>query len=176
MLKILFKLCLAKEFASIYTNYQDMSKFHFGCILAVNDKEIAIKLISPDGEDDGICVMNVENVFRVETDGQYLNKMKKLCSNSVVTLCDLSIDNDNILMSVLSIAATDKQIISIELLDSGYNDIVGMVEKIEDGECMVKQIDEYGNEDGYSYISIKDITKISYCTQDEKRIMRLFNS
>ena len=40
----------------------------------------------------------------------------------------------------------------------------------------VKQIDLYGQEDGFSYISINDITKISYDSEDERIIMRLYES
>lgn len=175
MLKILFDLYSTKSYAGIYTNFQDMSKFHFGNIIAVNEKEIAIHMISPDGEDDGISVMNVDNVIRVETNGQYSEKMKKLCNGCFPSSYNLSVKDNNILMSVLLLSFNEKQIVSIELLDSGYNDIVGFVEAVENGECMIKQIDEYGYEDGYSYVSINDITKVSYSTQDEKRMMRLWS-
>lgn len=42
MLKVLFELCSTQHAACIYTNYNDMNKFHFGFVLAVNEKEIAI--------------------------------------------------------------------------------------------------------------------------------------
>ena len=46
---------------------------------------------------------------------------------------------------------------------------------IEDNKCKIQQVDEYGNLDGISYIRIKDITKLSFLTQDEKQIMDLVN-
>ena len=176
MLKVLFELYSSKKVASIYTDSSETSKFYFGSIAAINDKEIAIHLISPDGEDDGITVMSVDNVFRIETDGLYHEKMKKLCSGfeNTVSPCNFPIDNNNISASVLLSASERNLLVSIELLDSGYNDVIGFIESITDGECKVKQVDEYGFEDGYSYVSIDDITKISCHTQDEKRIMRLW--
>lgn len=174
MLKILFELYSSKKPASIYTDCEETSKFHFGYVLAVNEKEIALQLISPDGEDDGLTVINTENVFRVETDGQYSEKMKKLCSENAIHLYELPINNDDISESVLLSAVKKKQVVSIELLDSGYDDVTGFVESISDGECKIRLIDEYGCEDGYSYISVEDITKISCDTQDEKRIRRLW--
>lgn len=175
MLKILYELYSSQKAASIYTNSNKTDKFNFGNIAAINDREIAIHLITPDGEDDGLTVMSVDKVFRIETDGQYSEKMKKLCSASENTVCpsNFPIDNSNITESVLLSASEKNLLVSIELLDSGYNDVIGYIENITDGECMVRQIDEYGYADGYSYVAIKDITIISCHTQDEKRIMKL---
>lgn len=173
MLDILSKICLNKKRCCIYTDYDDMNKFCFGSVLAVNEKEIAIHLISPDGDDDGIVVMNTDDVIRVEVDGKYSEKMEKLCHGNVFNQYNLTDIADSILLSILSLANAQKQIVSVELLDSGYDDVIGFVESLEREVCVIKQIDEYGQEDGYSYISINDITQVSYSTQDEKRIMKL---
>lgn len=174
MMKILCDLYKSKEVASIYTNDQDTDKFHYGKVLAVNENEIAIQMISPDGNDDGIISLAVECVFRVDIGGQYAQKMEKLYSEDSLPDYTNLVDNDNIFMSLLSSAMKYKQIVSLELINSGYNDIVGVVEEIKDNECIVKVIDEYGNEDGLSYVLFTDITKIAYSTEDEKRMMLLY--
>ena len=174
MLKILYELCSSKSIVSLYTDYQDMSKFHFGTVLAVNGKEIAIHMITPDGEDDGISVMNVEDVVRAEVGGQYAKKMEVLCSDQSLSDYKIEIKDDNILISVLSYAISNEQLISIELLDSGHNDIVGFAKIMPGGECIINQVDEYGFEDGVSYVSINDITMITLLSQDEKRIAKLW--
>lgn len=174
MLRILSELRRSQKMVSIYTDYQETNKFHYGVVIALNEKEIAIQMLSPDGESDGIIVMDAENVFRVEENGQYDEKMKKLCPNNPLPLFNEALDENEIFESLLSIASIEKSIISIELVDSGYNDIVGFVEEIEDGMCKVKQVDEFGYEDGFSFFLIRDITKITYLSQDEKRLMRLW--
>lgn len=174
MLNILFNLCDTKSLASIYTDCNDTDKFHFGKVLAVSEKEIAIQMISPDGEEDGITVMDVEKVIRVEINGQYSAKMEKLCAERTISDYPIKFENNNILKSVLSYAISNKQIVSLELMDSGYNDIVGFAESVTDDEYRIHQIDEYGFEDGLSYISINDVTMIRLLSQDEKRIMRLW--
>ncbi len=174
MLNILFNLCDTKSLASIYTDCNDTDKFHFGKVFAVSEKEIAIQMISPDGEEDGITVMDVEKVIRVEINGQYSAKMEKLCAERTISDYLIKFENNNILKSVLSYAISNKQIVSLELMDSGYNDIVGFAESVTDDEYCIHQIDEYGFEDGLSYISINDVTMIRLLSQDEKRIMRLW--
>ncbi len=175
MLKMLSELCLSRKFVSIYTNCEEPSKFYYGTILAVNDKEIAIDMTLPDGGNDGIVAEKVDKVFRIEIGGQYEKKMKKLCSLNPYKPFEGRLDNSNIMESILLLALRLKEIVSIELLDSGYDDIVGFVDVIENGQCKIRQIDEYGYEDGCSYILINDITKISYLSQYEKRILNLWN-
>lgn len=131
-------------------------------------------MISPDGEDDGITVMSVDDVIRVDTNGQYEEKMQKLCSKNANSFYDLSIEDEEILMAALLFAIKEKQMVSIELLNSGYNNIVGFVSTIDDGECKIEQVDEYGFADGTSYISYNDITRISISTKEEKRIVKLW--
>ncbi|MGN1081566.1 MAG: hypothetical protein ACI4QV_05700 [Acutalibacteraceae bacterium] len=174
MLKILYDLCDQKKPVSIFTSSQDTGKFHFGIVLAVNNEEIAFQLISPNGEYDGIKAMNVEKIIRVETDGQYAEKMNKLCRINKCSLPNETLEEKNIIKSALFTAFKRKEILSIELNNSGYDDIVGFVQTIEKGQCEIKQVDEYGFEDGFSYVSVCDITYISFSSEEEKRIMNLW--
>lgn len=175
MLKILKDLCSSKKAASIYTNYNTPTKFYYGVVIAINDEEIAIYTLSTDGKDDGIVAENIEDVIRVELDGLYEEKMRKLCSINPPIDFNVTLDNNNIIKSLLYLALETKEIVSIELLDSGYDDVVGFVDEINDGQCRIKVIDEYGYEDGYSYFLIKDVTQVSYATEIEKRILNLWN-
>lgn len=175
MLRILKELCLSKKTASIYTNYNTPTKFYYGVVLAVNDEEIAIYMISTDGKDDGIVAQSIDDVIRVELDGLYEEKMRKLCSINPPIDFDVTLDNNNIIKSLLDLALETKKIVSIELVDSGYDDVVGFVDEIDNGRCKIKVIDEYGYEDGYSYFLIKDVTQVSYATETEKRILNLWD-
>lgn len=173
MLKILFELCEEKEMASFYTDEDNTGKFHFGTVTAVNEREIALEKITPDGDYDGITVMSTERVIRVERGGLYAEKMHKLCCGKTLPDIDYHIDNDNIMMSFMRWNLTAKEVLSIELIHSGYNDIIGRIDSIEDDQCIIKQIDEYGFDDGISYVMFDNITQITCLSQDEKRIMRL---
>lgn len=174
MIKELLELCSEKSKVSIYTNTVETDKFRYGTIIAVDDKEIAFHDISPDGDDDGVSVMSVDNVFRVEVGGQYAEKMEKLCSGRELRDYELPECDDGILMSALLYAFAEKEVVSIELVDSGCVDITGVLETIDGDECSIRQIDEYGYDDGFSFVSVSDITLLSFATDSEKRIMRLW--
>ena len=63
------------------------------------------------------------------------------------------------------------EVISVELADSNYYDIVGIVGKIESSVCSFFQIDDYGNSDGVSYVRVNDISSIS-CGSESERILK----
>ncbi len=52
--------------------------------------------------------------------------------------------------------------------------LVGFVDTLYENECKIKQVDEYGYEDGYSYLKIDEITGISYSRMTEQRLMKLW--
>jgi len=174
MLRILKELFDSKELASFYSNYEKTDSFHVGTVLAVNDEEIALKLISPYGEDDGVEVFNVEDIFRVETEGKYLEKIKKLCTDSSVLEFNEKIDENSIIESILKIACDKKEMVSVELIDSGYTEIQGFVESADGDECKFRQVDDYGYEDGLVYVKTGNVTQVSYAREDEKRVLKLW--
>ena len=173
MKDLLKEMSETQKMCCIYKNANDMNHFLFGKVLAVNDEEIAIHMISPDGDDDGVNVFSIDEIFRIEVDGEYSKKMEFLLSSNLASY-NITIENNDIMASYLSYAQANRLILSIELLDSGYDDITGFIEMIKDGMCVIKQVDEYGYDDGISYILLNDITKISFLSEDEKRIMRLW--
>lgn len=81
MINLLKSICNRKIPSCIYTDYNNTDKFHFGYVLAVNEQNIAIHMISPDGDDDGIIVMDTEKVIRVDNENLYATKMEKLSSD-----------------------------------------------------------------------------------------------
>ena len=175
MIKILNDLCASKEMACFYSNYNNTENFNVGVVLAVNEREIALQLISPDGNDDGILVTDVDDIFRVERNGLYMEKIKKLCTDFSLSDVRDQIDENKIFESILSAASVAKEIVSLELVNSGIYDVDGFVEAVDEGGCTIKQIDEYGYEDGYSYVEIDNITQLAYSREEEKRILKLWN-
>lgn len=175
MLNVLKKLCKEQKYASIYTDSENSNKFIYGQILAVDMDYIAIGMISPDGISDGIVVQPTGRVIRVEIGGQYDRKMQKLIMFHNSKSDQYAFENGKILESVLRIAQQTKRVVSIEILNSGYDDIAGFVDEIENHFCAVRQIDAYGCEDGVSYVQMSDITQVSYDSVDEKKIMMLWS-
>lgn len=173
MFDLLRKLYKTKNFVSIYSNLEETEKFIYGKILCVNEDEILIYMLSPNGNYDGMLVQQTPNIFRIEYGGEYESKMKLLSSNYDLPDFDFPADESNIGLSMLRNVLNNKKMVSIELLSSGIYDIVGIVEKIDETTCKIKQYNDYGFEDGYSIINLDDITKICCDSEEELRIERL---
>lgn len=172
MKKILSDLYSSGKFASIYTNKSDTSKFRYGRIIALDDTAVATQELQPNGEDDGISVFGIDEVLRVDVDGQYDDKMQRVCNREVT---DIALpDSDSIAHSVLLFAMNAKSVVSIELLDSGRYDLCGFVEKFDDEECTIFLVDEYGYSDGYAHIDVANVTAISCDSGCEKIIAKLY--
>lgn len=171
---ILKDLCAQKKDLCIYINDSDPSKFRYGHILCVSNDYIAIYMISPGGEYDGIAVVSKDRIIRIDIDKLYDDKMKKLCSLHTLPEFEYELDETDIKKSLLSAAIKSGKLVAIETLDSGYDDIIGFVEEVTDDMCKIKTIDDYGSEYGYSFVKNNNITSIFYDTKKEQRILNLW--
>ena len=180
MLNCLNELLKKEENASIYFNSNSTDNFAFGKILSIDETNVEMYLISPDGDFDGIIVKPIDDIVRIEVGGQYSEKMamlmKSFSHNPKKYALKKSDQNSNLFTSLLNFASENDLITSIELLNSGYDDVVGFVKSVGDQVCKIEQIDEYGFEDGSSLIRIDDITQLCCESQDERRIARLWQS
>lgn len=175
MKQVLQKLCQDGQWLSIYSNINDFSAFRFGRILAVSNKQAVILAISPDGGYDGIFLKEIAEIYRIETGCQYTKKMLHLMPEKLVDEWCPSIEGDDLVISVLHAAMNEAKIVSVGLLDSGCYDLIGFVKNIEDGVATILQVDDYGVEDGISYVRIADITEMTCDSLDERRIQILWH-
>lgn len=175
MLDVLKKWCKENKFVSIYSNCADTERFIYGKILYVNEEEVLIYMVSPNGNFDGLLVIQTTSVFRLEYGGDYEKKMELLVSQYELPVFDFVVDDFHIGLSILKIASKTREIVSIELMDSDIDDVVGIVESLDSNLCKIRQINAYGSEDGYSIINLDDVTQISYASEDERRIKILWD-
>lgn len=168
----LLKLQKQNKNVSIYC-CDDNNNFIYGKILSVNDSEFALLMYTPSGNYDGIIVKSIDEIIRIEYDGQYEQKMQKVMLRNIdaESYC---IDGFLITNSILELSLKLNKIVSIELLKSGYDDVVGFVDEICDNKCTVKLVDEYGYEDGYSFILISDITQVMLDGERESLLQKLW--
>ncbi len=157
---------------SIYS-CDDIDKFLYGKLLAVNDREFALLMYTPLGMYDGIIVKRIEDVTRIEYDGQYDQKMQKILPQDINPK-NFYIDDSQITSSVLNLSLKLSKVVSIELLNSGINNVVGIVDEICDNKCTIKLVDEYGYEDGYSFILVSDITQVMFDGETENLLLKLW--
>ena len=51
--------------------------------------------------------------------------------------------------------------------------MIGQVTAVNEKICTVRQIDEYGCDDGIAYVNVPDITQVSYASADNSILLLL---
>lgn len=157
-----------RKLASIYTNKNDTGRFIVGYIEEISEDFIIIQAVNPNGHFDGLLLKELESIYRVETEGNYLDKMQKLLDYNNEATEQVTLDGKDLITSLLQYAEKNKYVVSIELLNSGFDDIIGYVQRISENGCLINQITTDGQYDGNSTIDYSSISKISCNSEDEK--------
>lgn len=166
----------SQDWCCIYSDPNNAQRFIYGVIYAFDDNFCAIRMRAPSGEEDGILAKPIHTIFRIETNSQYCRKMQIL-SACVSEVAPPKIDTqDGIISSLLKHAMREKALVSIELNDSGCDDIIGIPINVSYENCIVMQYDNYGKRDGMSNIDINAITQLCYNSSSEQIISRLLNN
>lgn len=101
--------------------------------------------------------------------------MNRLFSLANTSFEDLPVCENDILNSVASIAKENKKIVSIELENSGVDDVTGFITEIYDDALEIDVINTYGDRDGTTYVKISSITQMACDGEEEKRIFALYD-
>jgi hypothetical protein len=76
----------------------------------------------------------------------------------------------------LNHALNNRLVVSVELLDSSFNNIDGLVKSIEGESITFEEYDQYGGFDGVSIICLNDITHLVCDSEDESCLKLLIES
>lgn len=154
-----------KEILSLYTNKEDTERFSVGYILELCEKYCIIALISPSGLYDGYRVIDINEIYKIEYGGDYEKKLKKLYDIKKQSHKDIKLLENNLIISMLKFAKENEFIITIELLESGLNDVQGYVKNFTRWK-----INDLGQKDGLSEIDLDAITSIVCNSEDENTL------
>jgi len=166
------ELIYSKEIVSLYTSYNDTSRFVSGIILDISETEILISSIAPNGAYDGFMVLCLENIYRINQNSNYELKLLKLYQRCKENYKVIDCMKEDIKKTLLEYALSNELIVSIELFNSNCDDVQGIVKNIDNNVLSIESIDEYGNKDGLSTINIEDITSI-VCDSDKEQILKM---
>lgn len=167
----LLKAFQSNKNCSFYTD-DECDKFTYGKIIALNEDEVAIQMYTTYGACDGIIVKMVSDFFRIEYDSKYNKRMEKLIDTDVFE-DSAEIDSNAIFDSAIKSAINKNFIVSIELLHSGNDNITGLPLSLVDGVCTVRQIDDYGCDDGTTSFVFNTATQITINAEYEKILSKL---
>lgn len=143
----LLKAFKSNKNCSFYTD-DECDKFIYGKIIALNEDEVAIQMYNTDGTCDGVIVKTVSDFFRIEYDSKYNQKMEKLIETDTFE-DSVEIDGNAVFDSAIKSAIIKNFI--------------------------VRQIDDYGCDDGVTSFVFNTATQITINAKYEKLLSSLMN-
>lgn len=158
---------------SIYNDSDDTTKHFTGYINSYNDCEILVSHITPRGEYDGYILLHIDDIFRIEANGKYEEKIEKLYSLKKQKHEKFTFDNDGIAYQLLDFASENNLIVRFEF----HDDIrCGFIDKYDQSICTINPVNDFGKSDGTATIDINKAEIISVDTDFEQDLKLIFES
>ena len=149
------KFCRDKrKVANVYLDKEDTCHHLTGYITACNDDEVLI----------------AHNVYRVEYDGEYENKIGTLYKLKHQSHPQFEPDEENILFSLLKFAENSKLLVSLE---DEENSVTGFLKSFSDTQIELETVNEYGKYSGVTVIDLEMVETISVDTDYEQDVKLL---
>lgn len=165
------KFCRDKrKVASVYLDKEDTCHHLTGYITACNDDEVLIAHINTRGEYDGFVYEYASNVYRVDYDGEYEDKIGTLYKLKHQSHPQFEPDEENILFSLLKFAENSKLLVSLEDED---NSVTGFLKSFSDTQIELETVNEYGKYSGVTVIDLEMVETISVDTDYEQDVKLL---
>ena len=157
------------QMIAIYTDTEEW--FGAGYLLGMDDEIVMIRGLSTDGSDDGITLYRREELVKIETETQYLQRLQKLCLRNETPQSAQTVPCD--LKGALKYASQQKWIVEVQLLASHQCDALGWVDAVDDAYCCICQLDRFGRKDGKAYFALDDISSIKLNSAEGRGIAYL---
>ena len=158
MYELLEKYMRSGSLIAVYSDRNNYESFAVGYVYKICEGKVMILNVGVHGEFDGYSVCFIDDIFRLEENSKYLQKINKLKDWDISNV--LKIDTEGELFkAVIETALKYKKIIAIDCCDSEF-EVRGYVNEMSDTIVRLMQITEYGEEDGETMIRIDDINKI----------------
>lgn len=174
MKKVLRKLQSEQSLCSVYSDTEDFGRFSAGIIKYVVDDWYVMAHVNPYGAFDGYTCEMTDSVISVSRGDIYLNKLAILISDGNRIYDDLELPQYGGLVSrVLQHIKDYKEILTIVLMDESNLFIRGYVADFDQDILTIAEVNHNGEFDGATYVSIDDITKICFGSEDEVRLEKI---
>lgn len=168
----LCKECFEEKLVgSFYWNDADPEQHLTGYVSALNEEEIVIAHISPNGFYDGFILLHLEDLFRVDIQGQYENRIARLYALRKQHHPELKPDRHSLYFSLLNYARLNGLLISAETED---NAVSGFLRDFDWERIRLEVIDENGRPDGETVIRTETVCLICVDTDTEQNRKLLY--
>lgn len=159
MNEILLEIFKAKKTVAIYANCNYPDSFALGKIIGLCDKYILLEEFDNHGYYDGYSIINIQNIFRIETESKYIKKMDILNCGNTRQYKQIELENYTT-DSLIKYCLINNVIVDIRIASSDM-DVFGYIVDFKKEFLKIKQISEEGTFDGFSFVNINSIDYMS---------------
>lgn len=157
----------------MYTDREDTGRFSCGYIAAVTQDELLLSAVSPAGRYDGFLVVRTEDVFALERDSRYTDKIDRLYRARGQRHPAIEAGRgESLTAAVLRHAQREHTVVTIELWDSGLDDVQGFVTALGDETVTIRQLDDGGRPDGKIEILPEAISALM-CDEENRQALKI---
>lgn len=145
-----------------HIDQNDPETFVVGVLISFDDDWLLMQDVSVYGESNGFALYQRTDLVSFEEESNYLDKMHILLQYSQASWPNTHIQGRNLLTQVLEYCCFSGKVVGIETHASGFRDVNGVVEKVDENIAVLKQIDEYGKCDGNCWLNVGSITRMYF--------------
>ncbi len=157
---------------AVHNNRSDPSQYEVAFVQDVHELQVTLQCLTPRGESDGVTVMRMDDIFRVDIDTAYCRKIE-LLSQYTESVFEKSTQVPNGEMNeVLKAAKSANQI--VHLLDYSEFGPTGFVEDVGRDFVTIRRISQNGEPDGMATIGLDCIASVHVGRRSEQIIDFLY--
>lgn len=145
----------------------DLDKFYVGEVEYVTEKEVVIRSIDCDGNEDGYAVFALENIRCIYEESKYLSKMERIKKRNTEKK-QLKIRGGFLSEEFLMYAQNRQCLIMLEVMGKCY---YGKIKGWDKAHICLAAVDEYGAVDGQIWV-LREWVKIMQI--DSQKLKNLF--
>ncbi len=178
-LSILREAYKRNDMVAVYTDPSHPECAIVGYIDSLSAKQIAMKHVTPEGISDGYVIRRIEDVFRVDVNGEYerrLAQLYQLQNQQHEDLFPQSVTlQSDLFREGLIIAQEGNFVVAICMDETEEQmNLVGFVKKVRSQTVTLSRISVDGLDDGESTFFIDDIVRMNCNTADERNLKLLY--
>lgn len=160
---------------SIYGDPYDSTVFSFGTVMHLSAEHLLFASIDPDGFNDGWQLIKLDDIYRIETDGAYENKIIKLHKLRAEPEQEpLPVDPNDLLRTICAYAAQNRILCSFRIAYDEGDTVSGFITEISDEEILIQAVSTFGMPNGLCRLKMDSIKRIGANTSYQDSLMLLY--
>jgi hypothetical protein len=158
----------------VFSDASDPGAFAAGFVEAVSKEHVVLRQLSPQGRYDGFHLIALQDIFRVDGAGRYLERLKFLSTareERTARLFKSRLDEDaNLVVEMLMAVQNSDLLVTVSVLDG--DDVSGAVKNIGNETATLTRLDHFGVSDYEAVVHLEAISSL-LCDDEELQTLRL---